>query len=277
MSKADKLLKRVEFYEKMASSRKPENDDLLKRASLFERLALYSDRKSFLSALAQQLPSSGSDVKGAVDALAQALAAWLNTSAEKREDLGGIRGFPASVAPYASNVTVLSKYPESAFNLDVLNQVKTNASQLAYVNKNLRDASDDVRRTWINTVLPAATNVITLADKQIAALNEWKQSIPTEESPDVGSGKVTIPEVNIQGRPGLPSINPADQEAVFNFAIQEAGLVPNPAAQKPDGQLGRETRKALEAVKNYFAKKFPQNARMTDQEAIRAAKLPPRQ
>ena len=54
MSKADKLLKRVEFYEKMASAQKSEAGELLNKASLFERLALYSDRTSFLKALAQQ-------------------------------------------------------------------------------------------------------------------------------------------------------------------------------------------------------------------------------
>jgi len=54
MSKADKLLKRIEFYEKMASAQKPEAGDLLNKASLFERLALYSDSKSFLKAIAQQ-------------------------------------------------------------------------------------------------------------------------------------------------------------------------------------------------------------------------------
>src|SRR5260221_6889932 len=53
MSKADKLLKRIEFYDKMASAQKPETDALLKKASLFEKLALYSDRKSFLQAMAQ--------------------------------------------------------------------------------------------------------------------------------------------------------------------------------------------------------------------------------
>lgn len=54
MSNADKLLKRVEFYEKMASAQKSEAGDLLNKAALFERLALYSDSKSFLKALAQQ-------------------------------------------------------------------------------------------------------------------------------------------------------------------------------------------------------------------------------
>ena len=53
MSKADKLLKRIEFYEKMASAQKSEAGELLNKASLFERLALYSDRASFLQALAQ--------------------------------------------------------------------------------------------------------------------------------------------------------------------------------------------------------------------------------
>ncbi len=60
MSKADQLLKRVEFYEKMASSsQKPETNELLNKASLFERLALYSDRKSFLEALAQETLMEG--------------------------------------------------------------------------------------------------------------------------------------------------------------------------------------------------------------------------
>jgi hypothetical protein len=59
MSKADKLLKRVEFYEKMASAQKSEAGELLNKASLFERLALYSDRSSFLQALAQDAIMEG--------------------------------------------------------------------------------------------------------------------------------------------------------------------------------------------------------------------------
>lgn len=59
MSKADKLLKRIEFYEKMASAQKSEAGELLNKASLFERLALYSDRSLFLQALAQDAIMEG--------------------------------------------------------------------------------------------------------------------------------------------------------------------------------------------------------------------------
>jgi hypothetical protein len=272
MSNADKLLKRVEYYEKMASAQQPEANDLLNKATLFERLALYSDRKSFLSALAQT-PPGGGNVKGAVDVLAQALQRWLDTSAEKQDNLGGLKGFPMSVAQHAGNMIMAAKYPESAYTLDLLKRIKESARELGAVNKNLRDANDNVRHSWVDTIMRPAINVIELADKQITALNEWKQNIPPDTTQDVGSGRLEVPEVTVAGKDSLPVIDRQDQQAVFNFAIQQGQLVPNPEKQKADGSLGPETRKALEGVKNFFAKQNPQNPRMTDQQAITAAKF----
>jgi hypothetical protein len=69
---------------------------------------------------------------------------------------------------------------------------------------------------------------------------------------------------------GFVPIKTEDQKAIFNFVVSE-GLG---SAGKIDGKLGPETRKAIENVKNYFAKLYPQNLRMNDQQAFRAAKLP---
>ncbi len=279
MSKNDKLLKRIEFYEKMASSEKSNSDELLNKVSFYERLSLYSDRGSFLRALAQTPPGEGG-IQASLDALVNAVQNWISTSAEKQGDLpGSPRGLPPSMRNPFANVQNAARY--KSLDIDMLDKVKYQVSELAAVNKNLRDASRDIRHSWINTVLPAATNTLSLLEKQVASLNEWKRSLPPDQTPtDVGTGKLEVPEVTVEGTPpakALPPINTQDQQAVFQFAIEEGELVPDPAKQRADGRIGPETRKALEGVKNYFAKRFPQNPRMTDQQAITAAKTPRRQ
>lgn len=193
MSKADQLLKRVEFYEKMASSsQKPETNELLNKASLFERLALYSDRKSFLEALAQETLMEGQTPQDP-HLRPYADPDW---EAARSREFGNARFIPA---------------PEPLPPVPVV------------------DVKD----------LPAA-----------------------QEAP--------------KKAPAYPPIAVADQQALMNFVTEEGMAFVDPSKMK-DGVLGPETRKALEGVKNYFAKKFPQNPRMTDQQAITAAKAPRRQ
>ncbi len=286
MSKADKLLKRIEFYEKMATSEKPQSDELLKKASFYERFALYSDRGSFLQALAQTPPGEGG-VKASLEALVAAVQNWISTSAEKQEDIpGNQKGLPASVRNPFANVLNASKY--KSLDLDMLDRVKYHVAELAAVNKNLRDASTDVRHSWINTVLPAATNTLSLIDKEIAELKEWRNNMPPDTTQDVGTGKLEVPEVIIPGKAtpnaSLPPINRADQQAVarlFENLVQTGDAAPTADTSKMnDGILGGETRKALEAIKDYYGKTYPTydpkkgGKRMTDQQAIQAAKSP---
>src|SRR5574338_553332 len=109
MSKADKLLKRVEFYEKMASNTKPETSDLLNKASLFERLALYSDRKSFLSAIAQGAPAdvqqTEAEIRNVVSSLVNSIENWIATKSERQAYLpGNLPGLPQTMANAAETV-----------------------------------------------------------------------------------------------------------------------------------------------------------------------------
>jgi hypothetical protein len=230
MSKADKLLKRIEFYEKMASSQKPESDDLLKKASLFERLALYSDRKSFLEAVAQAAPADPN-------------RALINKALQLMQQAGVDE---ATTAPLGNAV--------------LFNKVDIPAIQRAIQNARFK----------LNPL--TQQNVI---NELMSISGQLKATLtPEEEAQKAMSGP---PDIEFGFGNGLPPINPNDQKAVFQFAVEMGQLVPDPAKQKPDGQLGPETRKALEGVKNYFAKQNPQNPRMTDQQAIQAAKFKGRQ
>lgn len=195
MSKADKLLKRVEFYEKMASAQKPEAGDLLNKASLFERLALYSDSKSFLKALAQ------------------------------REVL-------------------------------MEGETPSNPQQQPYSDPSWEEARK--REFGSPTYIPKPEPLKPLTPQQEAA-----QAV--KGPPDMDF----IPDPTDDRIKAYPPINRADQEAVYNFVNNERIGVPG----RVDGSLGPDTRKALEAIKDYFAKQNPQNPRMTDQQAIAAAKF----
>ncbi len=253
-------------------------DVLLKRAAFFEKMALYSDRKVFLQSLAQGVPGAGDAVKAAMTELSQAISNWINTSAEKQEDIpGGMRGLPPGVRGPAASITQALKYPTLDANL--LRQVYSVAAELAAVNKNMRNESDDVRSSWIRDVMPAAMRVMDAAKAQITSLEEWQRNFPADQggagSQGEGSGTLQVPEVSITGRPsagGLPRIDKGDQDALARFVMTEGLAFVDPKKMQ-DGILGPETRRALEAVKDYFKKVNPQNARMTDQEAIQAAKF----
>ena len=198
MSKADQLLKRVEFYEKMASSEKPETNELLNKASLFERLALYSDRKSFLEALAQETLMEGETPKD------------------------------PHMRPYADPDWEAARAREFG------------------------------------------------TPRYIPKPEPVKQLTPQEEAAQAMKGPADItftPDPKKDQIRALPPIDKASQEAVYRFVTIEGLGIPG----KISGVVDRDTRQALEAVKNYFAKLYPQNPRMTDQQAITAAKTPRRQ
>jgi hypothetical protein len=95
MSKTDTLLKRVEFYEKMASDQKPEAGDLLNKASLYERLALYSDSKSFLKAIAQQPPIMEGETPA--DPNMRPYAPGSSWEEERQREFGNARTIPKPV------------------------------------------------------------------------------------------------------------------------------------------------------------------------------------
>lgn len=202
-------------------------DVLLKKAAAFEKLALYSDRRSFLHALAvaYETPFTakyGPDVRAQLNSV--------------------VKDFPA-VGISEKDTTVYGPVMNALNNFDNLD----------------KDALISALKIARSFYGPNHSGQLANLDSLLAKLGggppQQEESMQTIEFP-AGDPRDVIK--------GFRPIDRADQKAVFDFAGMQG---------KIDGSLGPETRKALEAVKNYFAKTYPNNPRMTDQQAIQAAKF----
>lgn len=272
-------------------------DTLLKKATFFERLALYSDRKTFLQSLAQggatdpdwtnmaNRPFTDAQIKSGLERVSGALSSWVSQHGNRLVDApGSPRMFPNSIQQAAANVMNAARYSE--FNNQLLTQVYQALRQISAV-ATFRDIDDDAREAYTNTVFPASTASMDAVYKSIQA-GGTKPVAPKDDDAGPmypGMGLVpmeghAVPEKEKPGaKPaGPPPINRADQAAVarlFRDMVNKGQAAPVADTTKMnDGVLGPETRKALEAIKDYYKKTYPQNARMTDQEAINAAKSP---
>lgn len=281
MSKADKLLKRVEFYEKMAQSQKPETNELLNKASLFERLALYSDRKSFLTAIAQSNPGdigqTENYIRNTVSSIVNSVQNWIGTHSERQAHLpNNLPGLPPALD--AAYKVVLSFNSLGAkFDVTELPRLLQAAKSLAYVG-NLGNMGDDAKKAWLSDVFPKVSQLMTQVQKQIDDLAAFKRDFGPEAPSEVASETIELDDVKptpaAQQR-RYPAISTADQQAILKF-VQDENLGTLDAAKLNDGSLGPETRKGLELVKDYFQKTYPNNPRMSDAQAITAAKAPKR-
>lgn len=234
MSKADKLLKRVEFYEKMASSQKPENEDLLKKASLYERLALYSDRKSFLSVLAQSggatnewgQPALPANIREAIDSLMKDLAATKPDSVQMQNRL-------------------MNFYSGTNTDLGQLAQTISEAANMIPGNHTVQ-----------------VQNALNLAEK----VRQMTSNPQTEQQS--GDQPMVMPADKVVGfRP----IDKTQQEALARFiTINGIGFV-DPKLLN-DGKLGHETRKALEIFKKWYNAKATGKKITSDDEALKFVK-----
>lgn len=197
-------------------------DTLLKKATFFERMALYSDRKAFLHAIAQEQQAQQPDPNRNV--IWQALQIMQQAGVDE-----------ATSAPLGNAVT-FGKTDIPAIQRAINNAIYTKMSPLS------QQAQIDQLRQ--------------LSQQLHAPMTEAEQGM-------AGPADVTFPAAHIRG---FAPISRADQKAVFDFATKGVGQI--------DGQLGKETRAALEKIKNYFAGVNPNNPRMTDQQAIQAARSP---
>lgn len=208
-------------------------DTLLKRATFFERMALYSDRKAFLRALAQdaQWPAAST--------LPPGIAEGLNSLIK---DLAATK--PESSQALQNQL------------LDFYQGGKTDMGQLAQL---VGDAANTIPGDHTTQV----QNALALAEKIRGLVQQPAQQQEQGEAAGGGSPMV-MPTAHITG---FTPISKEDQKAVFDFAGMQGQI---------DGQLGKETRSALNAVKDYFVRtqpqSYPNRNSMSDQQAIAAAK-----
>lgn len=201
-------------------------DTLLKKATFFERMALYSDRKAFLQALAQdaQWPAASTlpaDVAQGLNSLMKDLAATKPESSQALQN------------------QLMNFYQGTNQDMGQLAQVVSDAA-----NALPGDHTGQVQ------------NALALAEKIRGLVQQPAQQ---QQDPGAGEPPMVMPTAHIKG---FAPIGKEQQQAVFDFVGRKGQI---------DGQIGKETRGALEDVKNYFAQKNPQNKRMSDQEAIQAA------
>jgi hypothetical protein len=222
-------------------------DTLLKKATSYEKLALYSDRRSFLQAIAQAPLGQGASVNrklslfekySQVDIQSQ-LHNLFTQAYEMIEKAGGN---PESVQAAFS----FAKDPVSA------GQALSKA---------------------IMNVLPSITSLgnADVSNKLIHLTMQISNLINSANATQLAQPGAAQPAAESAAKPSssFPTIDKATQQAIYDFVVS-TGVG---TSGKIDGILGPNTRKAIEAVKGYFAKLHPQNQRMTDQQAIRAVKF----
>lgn len=224
-------------------------DALLKQVELFEKIALYGDRKVFLRALAQTPPEQSHDVYAALGNVANqlnsAVQQFISGPAEVQTDLPGrIKGLPPAMRGPAGVVRQISEAGVTAQSaLPLYNAAK----QLGNL-RNLDNASIDVKNAWLNSITAAASNVMDVYHKQWLPMAGQQAAPPAEEE---GSGTLQLPETQIVGQ--KPSYDPAAVIQLQNFLnnmLKEQIAAGEIKALDPDGKLGPLTTSNLQ----YWAK-----------------------
>jgi hypothetical protein len=222
-------------------------DALLKQAELFERLALYGDRKAYLRALAQTPPEESRDVYAALgnaaNQLNSAVQQFISGPAEVQTDLPGrTKGLPTAMRASANVVRQVSEAGVTAQSaLSLYNAAK----QLANL-QNLGSVSEDAKNVWLNSVTAAATNVMDVYRKQWLPLASQQAAPPAEEE----SGVLQVPETQIMGK--VPQKPAYDHDTVvmlqnfLNNALRNQIINGQRGPLAVDGKLGSDTSGALQ-------------------------------
>lgn len=208
-------------------------DTLLKKATYFERLALYSDRRSFLQTIAQ---SGASDTWGSP--LPENIKEGLNSLLK---DLAATK--PDSSVPLQNKL------------MSFYQGMNTDMGQLAQA---IREAANTIPGDHTTQV----QNALSLASK-VDQLAQQGQAQPQSQSEQV----MTMPADRITA---YPPIDKGQQEALSRFITMERIGVP---LHRIDGKLGPETRGALETFKKWYNAKATGKKITSDNEALQLVKF----
>lgn len=173
-------------------------ESLLKKATTFEKLALYGDRKAFLTVLSQDYRAEVSLYKtldAQVKQLSEAISNWISISGEHQPELPSLmKGLPTSLANWSQVIVAVARDGVDAGNLK---QVYNAARQLA-AKSNWGGMGSDAQQAWVSNVFPLASQLIDTAGQ---ALQNLPSGAPeSSESPSIEKSTVQSPVKNTPKR-----------------------------------------------------------------------------
>lgn len=212
-------------------------DTLFNKATTFEKLALFGNRKSFLQSLAQtNLPD--------VNAL---LAAVTNA---KKQLVSAVTQFwtqnPQAVPQAAREAYSALRYPQDDITSATGAQLNSALDQLSVAANSIYKAlanSNGAGASFAATLFPLVENITN-------SVNAYKQGVGTAETSNPSDQATQLPQTNITGRPrSQVNVSPNDLESIQNFLNQD--LINEMPPITPDGIWGTETSGRIQ----YWAKK----------------------
>jgi len=225
------------------------HDSLFKKAEVYERLALYGDRKSFLKALAQTAsnPNAPTSYPGDVE------------DQQKRND---------------SQLTLALQQAQQLLEGAGQPNQATGTGALFPAKRDWAAIDREINRAlMMGFGLGKDAQKAQLAQLQ-GQIRQLRPSAPAQPS-DPGE-TITFPQPGqkMDQIKAYPPIDPKVQESVWNFAIRN-GLIgpPNPISQIRDGQFGPGTKAAIKSIKDFMAQK-ENKPNATDAQAIARAQQP---
>lgn len=213
-------------------------DTLLKKATSFERLSLYSDRKAYLAALAQ---ASLPDIKALINTINTArmdVVKAINTFWRQNTDfpLAAREAYSTLAYPQTDLATAQGEQLTSAMDQFV---TSLNSIYRILVNNKEQKFSQFAQQT----VYPALDNLEKQVQHFKSATQSVQQLIPqTEES----GGVLQLSPQEIKGQPGKTDKNNISLVQTFlNAALKDQIIAGNRGPIGTDGVLGPETISAL--------------------------------
>lgn len=211
-------------------------DTLLKKATFFERMALYSDRKAFLQSLAQ--------TGGASDT-------WPAAKSLPADVAEGINSVMKDLAATKPDSTALQNRLQSFYE-----GMNTDMGQLAQA---LSEAANTIPGDHTTQV----QNALALADKV-------RQMVAQPQQPGAaGDQTMYMPADKLTA---YPPIDKGQQEALARFLMINGITFVDPKKLN-DGKLGPETRKGLNAFKQWYNAKATGKKITSDAEALQFVKF----
>ena len=220
--------------------------NLFDKIEVFEKLAVYGNRQDFLQSLARDYDAvDNAELTATINAVRTAVQNYINTSADKQEDITGgqIRGLPPGLRDAFQVVRATNE-----FNLDTLPKLYQALLNLSTV-RNLGNASDTARSAWLQTVFPVLGTAMEKVKKQIdyyrAYATKFQMNNPEGETQQAGyQHNVEAPK---PAAPAAPAKSLSDEaKSLSNLLSSKVGKLPSSKNRAEDLKNINENVKSLQ-------------------------------